>query len=334
MIRFLTLFAVLAAAPVHADSLRTQLGTGDSIATFTLTDHSGEPFSPEQLRGRVWIAHFFFTTCTQGCDKTIARMKEIQDAVRGKRDIALVSISVNPNNDDQELLALFAKDLGAEPGQWFFLTGNEAAVHEVVQRSFFQSVMNEPNAPKDQRITHAFNLVVIDRDGKFAGYIDGRDPNNVAPLIDRVRSLARERYILPAINSGLNATAAILLVVGYLAIRARRETLHKAAMLSALLVSATFLTLYLYFHFAVLEGKPTRFAGPDSVRILYFGILLTHTILAAIVAPLAIYVTIQGLRDRRPRHVKVARWTLPIWLYVSITGVVVYWMLYHLYPPF
>jgi uncharacterized membrane protein YozB (DUF420 family) len=70
------------------------------------------------------------------------------------------------------------------------------------------------------------------------------------------------------------------------------------------------------------------------VRPLYFTILLTHTILAVTVAPLALYVAYQGLRDRRPRHVRVARWTLPIWLYVSITGVVVYWLLYQLYPPY
>ena len=78
----------------------------------------------------------------------------------------------------------------------------------------------------------------------------------------------------------------------------------------------------------------TRFRGPDEVRPAYLAILLSHTALAIVVAPLALYVAWQGWRDRRPRHVKVARWTLPLWLYVSITGVVVYWMLYQLYPPY
>jgi putative membrane protein len=107
-------------------------------------------------------------------------------------------------------------------------------------------------------------------------------------------------------------------------------------MLTALAVSALFLASYLYYHFAVKHGEPTRFSSrapnaPDWVSYLYTVILLTHTVLAALVAPLALYTAYQGLRGRLARHVKVARWTLPIWLYVSITGVVVYWMLYRLY---
>jgi uncharacterized membrane protein YozB (DUF420 family) len=104
-------------------------------------------------------------------------------------------------------------------------------------------------------------------------------------------------------------------------------------MLSALAVSAVFLTCYLYYHFVVLDGKPTRFTGEGWVRPLYFGVLLSHTLLAAAVAPLAVITTVLGLRDRLQRHVRLARWTLPLWLYVSVTGVVVYFMLYHLYPP-
>ncbi len=105
-------------------------------------------------------------------------------------------------------------------------------------------------------------------------------------------------------------------------------------MLAALACSAVFLGCYLYYHFAVLKGESLRMAGEGAVRTVYLTILLTHTILAAIVPFLAIYVAYQGLRDNRPRHRSVARWTLPIWLYVSVTGVVVYVMLYHLYPPY
>ena len=84
----------------------------------------------------------------------------------------------------------------------------------------------------------------------------------------------------------------------------------------------------------VQEGRPTEFRGAGWVRVVYFTILSTHTVLAAVVAPLALFVAYQGLRDRRPRHVRVARWTLPIWLYVSVTGVVVYALLYLVYPPY
>src|SRR5262249_34832733 len=142
---------------------------------------------------------------------------------------------------------------------------------------------------------------------------------------------------LPSLNAALNTTCAVLLLAGYLAIRTRRIALHKACMLTALGVSAAFLASYLYYHFAVKSGEPTHFAdrAPDAPRwggLLYLMILLTHTLLAVVVAPLALFTAWQGLRDNLKRHVRIARWTLPIWLYVSVTGVVVYWMLYRLYP--
>ncbi len=137
----------------------------------------------------------------------------------------------------------------------------------------------------------------------------------------------------PALNALLNALSGLLLVAGYVAIRNKRVNVHLTCMVSALAVSAVFLASYLYYHLAVRGGQPTRFSGPDPVRLLYLGILLTHTVLAAVVAPLALFTAYQGWRGRIARHVRVARWTLPIWLYVSATGVVVYWMLYRLYPP-
>lgn len=304
------------------------------VGDFRLTDQHGQPFSPTQLRGKVWIAHVFFTTCTQGCDKTIARMTALQDAIRGKKDLALVSISVNPEVDTPETLAAFAKDVKAEPGQWTFLTGGPGEVYDVVQKSFFQAAVKNPSAPKDEQIVHAFNLVVVDREGKIVGYIDGRDPASVAPLLARMRGIASSRYVLPSVNATLNATAAFLLVLGYAAIRRRHIRLHTISMLAALACSTVFLASYLYYHFVVLRGDSPRLVGPGAVRVVYLTILLTHTILAIAVAPMAILTTYRGLNGQLARHVSLARWTLPIWLYVSITGVVVYWMLYHLYPPY
>lgn len=141
---------------------------------------------------------------------------------------------------------------------------------------------------------------------------------------------------LPAINAILNSTCAVLLVLGYLLVRARRVTAHKACMIAALVVSAVFLASYLYLHFVVLEGKTTRFVerapeAPSWVTNTYYGVLLSHTILAVIVTPLALISAYLGLRNRLTSHVRLARWTLPMWLYVSVTGVVVYWMLYRLY---
>jgi uncharacterized membrane protein YozB (DUF420 family) len=138
---------------------------------------------------------------------------------------------------------------------------------------------------------------------------------------------------LPAFNACLNGLSAILLLAGFLCIRRRRVAAHVACMLTALAVSACFLASYLYYHLVIKKGEPTRFSGEGWERNLYLTVLLSHTVLAAAAAPLAIYTAYLGLRSKFPRHVRVAWWTFPIWLYVSITGVMVYWMLYHLYPP-
>ena len=116
-------------------------------------------------------------------------------------------------------------------------------------------------------------------------------------------------------------------MAGYGFIRARRIAAHKACMLAATSVSALFLVSYLYYHF---HAGSTRFQGEGLVRLVYFAVLLSHTVLAAAVPPLALITLILALRDRIDRHRRLARWTLPIWLSVSITGVVVYAMLYHL----
>jgi uncharacterized membrane protein YozB (DUF420 family) len=138
---------------------------------------------------------------------------------------------------------------------------------------------------------------------------------------------------LPAVNATLNATSAVLLVAGYTAVRLRWYRLHISCMVAALAVSTLFLASYLYYHFAIRHGQPTRFMGEGWVRRAYFAVLGTHTLLAVAVAPLALYTAYQGATRRYKRHVRIARWALPVWLYVSVTGVVVYWMLYQLYPP-
>lgn len=132
---------------------------------------------------------------------------------------------------------------------------------------------------------------------------------------------------LPTLNAILNATAATLLVIGYVLIRRGNRERHKQVMLTALGCSAAFLISYLYYHYQV---GSVHFEGEGTVRTVYLSILLTHTVLAAAVPPLAIVTVVLGLRGRYERHRKIARVTLPIWLYVSVTGVVVYWMLYRM----
>ena len=132
---------------------------------------------------------------------------------------------------------------------------------------------------------------------------------------------------LPTINASLNAFAAILLVVGFVLIRRKNVLAHRFFMSSAFACSILFLVSYLYYHSQV---GSVRFEGTGLIRTLYLSILLTHTVLAAVVPFLAIVTLWRALRGQFERHAALARWTLPIWLYVSVTGVVVYWMLYHL----
>ena len=133
--------------------------------------------------------------------------------------------------------------------------------------------------------------------------------------------------ILPSVNAVLNATAAVLLVWGYTLIRRKRFAQHRRVMQTAFVVSCLFLVCYLVYHYQV---GSVRFPKTGAIKILYLSILGTHTILAAAVPVLAIITLRRGLSARYDKHRRIARWTLPIWLYVSVTGVVVYLMLYHL----
>jgi len=130
---------------------------------------------------------------------------------------------------------------------------------------------------------------------------------------------------LPAVNATLNALSGILLLAGYALIRARRVEPHRRCMLAAFATSTIFLVCYLVYHAQVGSVPFTR---QGFVRPVYFTILVTHVILAAAVLPLAVLTLSRGLQARFPQHIRVARWTLPIWLYVSITGVLVYVLLY------
>ena len=134
--------------------------------------------------------------------------------------------------------------------------------------------------------------------------------------------------LLPTINALLNTTSAILLVTGHRLIQRGRRESHRKFMIAAFAVSSLFLVSYLTYHY--YHGT-TRFLGEGWIRPVYFTLLTSHTILAAAVVPLVIVSLRRGLKDEIVRHRAIARWTYPIWLYVSVTGVIVYVMLYHLY---
>lgn len=133
-----------------------------------------------------------------------------------------------------------------------------------------------------------------------------------------------------ALNASLNALSAVLLTAGFIMIRRRRIRAHRACMLSAFFVSTAFLVSYVTYHIRV--GN-VLFQGRGWIRPVYFTLLISHIILAIVIVPLALITLSRALREQFDRHRRIARWTLPLWLYVSVTGVLVYVMLYHLYAP-
>ena len=135
---------------------------------------------------------------------------------------------------------------------------------------------------------------------------------------------------LPALNAALNATSFVLLILGYRFIRRKKIAAHRACMVGALISSALFLTSYLIYHF---HHPTTKFTGTGIARPIYFAILISHVTLAAVIVPLIIVTARRAFRRNFVKHARIARITFPIWVYVSITGIVVYVMLYQIYPP-
>ncbi|HEU5337419.1 MAG TPA: DUF420 domain-containing protein [Terriglobales bacterium] len=134
----------------------------------------------------------------------------------------------------------------------------------------------------------------------------------------------------PAINATLNGASAVLILTGRGLIKRGRVAAHRACMIGAVVASCLFLAGYLYYH---ARAGVIHFQGQGAVRPVYFSILITHTILAAVIVPLVIITLARAWRGKFDRHRAIARWTFPVWLYVSITGVVIYVLLYHLYAP-
>lgn len=140
---------------------------------------------------------------------------------------------------------------------------------------------------------------------------------------------------LPAVNAFLNGVSAVLLSFGYYFIRRRNQRAHERCMVSAFISSILFLICYLTYHghrAYILHQGPTRFLEPQWFRPIYLAILLTHTLLAIAVVPLAVITLTRALRERFDAHRKIARWTWPIWMYVSVTGVLIYFLLYRIFP--
>jgi protein SCO1 len=318
------------------------------VGDFTLTERSGRPVSKSDLLGKIWIASFEFTRCTAGCPQISETMERLQTELARFPDVRLVTFTVDPEHDHPEELREYAKHYHADPERWLFLTGDEKTIYQLLDKSFHLPAQKNTTGDSGNAVMHSPKLVLVDRQGHIRGYFDGRaDPRSPDPEGDHQKELYKlkkdiallEHDPFPGFNATLNAATLVLLLLGYSAIRFRLVRLHIACMVIALGLSVLFLVSYLYDHGVVKQGLTTSFASqtshahpPPWVGVVYQIVLWTHTPLAAAIAPLALYTAYLALRRRFARHRAVARWALPIWIYVAITGVVVYWMLYRLYP--
>jgi protein SCO1/2/putative membrane protein len=313
-----------------------------AVGPFALTGRDGRTVTEADLKGKVWVASTVFTRCTTGCPSVSKTMARLQKELRlaGDDDLRLVTFTVDPERDGPDELREYAKGYDAHPERWLFLTGEKEKIHELLLKGFRVSV-------GERLDDHSTRLILVDQNGVIRGYFPGlidesggvgaaEYENGLRRLRSHVAAL-KSPVDFPLLNASLNFLSGVLLVLGYAAIRRREVTAHKWLMLSALCVSAVFLGCYLYYHIVIQKGQSTRFAerapeAPAWVATTYYVILISHILLAVPQTVMALVVAYLGLRDRLERHVKLARWTFPVWLYVSVTGVVVYWMLYRLYP--
>ncbi|HZL73715.1 MAG TPA: DUF420 domain-containing protein, partial [Planctomycetota bacterium] len=177
---------------------------------------------------------------------------------------------------------------------------------------------------------HDRRLFLIDRHGNLRGVYPSSDLKSLARDIRRL-TLTPGKVLsvrsLPALNAALNFTSFLFLSAGLAFILNRKITLHKIAMTTALITSMIFLASYVTYH---VQAGSVKYAGEGWMRSAYFGILISHTVLAAAVAPLALITVIRAWRGTFDRHVAIARWTLPVWMYVSLTGILVYLVLYQI----
>ena len=319
--------------PAPAPRAGQDLGDhGYELGSFRLTERSGKALTEADLAGDVWVAAFIFTRCPVSCPKISSVMKGLQRPL-GDAGVRLVSLSVDPDYDTPAVLTRYADGLGADPSRWWFLTGKQDEVVALILNRFHLPVARNEgvaDGPEDrvEAVRHSPRLVLVDRGNEVVGFFDSDDPEAVKTLVSKARRKASWARKLPALNASLNGTCALLLLLGWVMILTKRVRAHATCMVAAVSVSAVFLACYLVYHFQV---GSVSFQGVGWSKVIYLTILLSHTLLATVgVVPLVALTLIRAFRKEFHRHASIARVTFPIWLYVSITGVVIYWMLYQM----
>jgi protein SCO1 len=346
----LTLLITSACAPQQRTDAPTLAAAADSPASFgvvgefELIDQRGARVTNLDVADRPRLYGFFFTSCTGPCPRLTANMRQAQELLADE-EVGLVSISVDPEKDTPEVLAAYAKSFTADTSRWVFLTGAEDQIYPLMRTSFALGVDKLPDseAVAALRVSHATRLVTVDDEGAIRGYYDGESEEGLEAAVERMRflasgtapSAAATPSSLPLVNASLNGVAAVLLLLGYLAIRRDRRELHAKLMGAALLCSAFFLSSYVYYHVVVipLQDGPTKYNGGGALKVGYLILLVTHVIGAIVNLPMVLLTFWRAHKQRWESHARLARKTWPLWMYVSVTGVLVYLMLYPWNPP-
>lgn len=305
------------------------------VPPFALTSQAGEEVTLETFRGRPFAVAAIFTRCAGPCPRITAAMRALSEELAGT-DVRLVSVSVDPEYDTPAVLAAYAASYTADTSRWTFLTGSESSVQALLKDGLWLPLARAEDRPPGERVTHSTKVVVIDGDGAIRGWYDALLDEELARLGDRLRWLAGasvERSRLPAVNASLNATAAVLLCVGLFLIKRGRREAHARVMVAATAVSALFLACYLTYHFVVVpEVGHTPFHGRGMLRTAYYAMLISHVLLAIVNLPMILLTLWWARKHDWARHRRMARWTWPVWFYVSVTGVLVYLALYRWNP--
>ena len=332
------------------------------VPDFRFEDSRGEPVSRADLLGRPWIAVPFFVRCMGPCPSVSRDIAERLIPALAGTGIRVVSFSLDPEVDSAAALKEYADLFEADPEAWLFVRSEtEEEMHRFMNEGLLVAVGRATDeADPGLAITHSTRMPVVDPEGRVAGWYELGDPaqgeggvdlaeaervlaRRFGLIVARARALAGLEYVwplpgrsrLPLVNATLNGLALALLVAGLAAILTGRKKLHEAMMKSAFLVSAAFLACYLYYHFAVLpiSGGPTKYNGEGFAKTAYLLMLLSHVVLAVVNLPMVLRVFWLAHKEDWDRHRRLARWTLPIWMYVSLTGVLVYLVLYPFNPP-
>ena len=332
IISFALCLATVSSTPRAARAAQDLGDNAFPLGTIKLSERSGMTLTEADFANRVVVGSFIFTRCPLSCPKISTVMKGLQSQFKGT-NVQLLSMTVDPEHDTTAILADYAKRFGADPDRWWFATGPPADIQELIKSRFKVGLVATSDADQKsgaEAFAHSDRLALI-KDAKIIGYFDSSDPKTVQELIDKAKSLDNGEAPawvrqLPAVNATLNGTCALILALGWVMIRSGNIKAHALCMISAVLVSAVFLACYLIYHY---YAGSVAFQGVGPIRLAYFTILLSHTVLATFgVVPLVSITLWRALHKQFDRHSRIARVTFPIWMYVSITGVVIYLLLY------